>query len=50
LAEIMKRVPLGRVGQPEDIGDVIAFMASDDARYVNGAELLVDGGWLVALE
>ena len=50
LAEIMKRVPLGRVGQPEDIGDVIAFLASDDARYVNGAELLVDGGWLVALE
>jgi L-rhamnose 1-dehydrogenase len=50
LAEIMKRVPLGRVGQPEDLGDVIAFLASDDARYVNGAELLVDGGWLVALE
>jgi NAD(P)-dependent dehydrogenase (short-subunit alcohol dehydrogenase family) len=50
LAELMKRVPLGRVGQPEDIGDVVAFLASDDARYVNGAELLVDGGWLVALE
>jgi meso-butanediol dehydrogenase / (S,S)-butanediol dehydrogenase / diacetyl reductase len=50
LAEIMQRVPLGRVGQPEDIGNVIAFLAGDDARYVNGAEPLVDGGWLVALE
>jgi NAD(P)-dependent dehydrogenase (short-subunit alcohol dehydrogenase family) len=50
LEDLLKRVPLGRVGQPEDIGDVVAFLASDDARYVNGAELLVDGGWLVALE
>jgi NAD(P)-dependent dehydrogenase (short-subunit alcohol dehydrogenase family) len=38
-------VPLGRVGKPEDIASVAAFLASDDASYVNGASIPVDGGW-----
>jgi glucose 1-dehydrogenase len=37
-------VPLGRVAQPEDIADVISFLLSADARYVNGHDLVVDGG------
>ncbi|MFN8634112.1 MAG: SDR family oxidoreductase [Chloroflexota bacterium] len=37
-------VPLGRVAQPEDIADVIAFLLSVQARYVNGHDLIVDGG------
>ena len=37
-------VPLGRVGEPADIADVIAFLCSDDARYVNGQVIYVDGG------
>jgi 3alpha(or 20beta)-hydroxysteroid dehydrogenase len=37
-------IPLGRVGQPEDIAPVVAFLLSDDAAYVNGAEITVDGG------
>jgi NAD(P)-dependent dehydrogenase (short-subunit alcohol dehydrogenase family) len=37
-------VPLGRVAQPEDIADVIAFLLSPQARYVNGHDLVVDGG------
>jgi NAD(P)-dependent dehydrogenase (short-subunit alcohol dehydrogenase family) len=37
-------VPLGRVAQPEDIADVIAFLLSPRARYVNGHDLIVDGG------
>jgi NAD(P)-dependent dehydrogenase (short-subunit alcohol dehydrogenase family) len=36
--------PIGRVAQPEDIAAVIAFLASDDARFVNGVILPVDGG------
>ena len=39
-----KAVPLGRNGQPDDIADVVGFLASDDARYVTGQVIYVDGG------
>ena len=42
--QIVSRIPLGRFAQPEDVARVIAFLASDDAAYVTGAELIVDGG------
>jgi len=38
------RIPLGRIGSPEEIADTIVFLASDAARYVTGQELVVDGG------
>jgi NAD(P)-dependent dehydrogenase (short-subunit alcohol dehydrogenase family) len=38
------RVPLGRVGEPEEIAKVALFLASDDASFVNGAEIFADGG------
>ncbi|MGI8649828.1 MAG: SDR family NAD(P)-dependent oxidoreductase, partial [Rubrobacter sp.] len=40
-------IPMGRVGEPEDIADVIVFLASDSARYLTGQVLVVDGGLLV---
>ena len=44
------RVPLGRLGVPEDLAGPVIFLASDMARYVNGAALLVDGGMFVNLQ
>jgi meso-butanediol dehydrogenase/(S,S)-butanediol dehydrogenase/diacetyl reductase len=44
VAKFMERMPLGRVAQPADIAAVIAFLASDDARFVTGANIPVDGG------
>ena len=44
LAKFAERIPLGRGAEPEEIADVIAFLASDDARFVTGVNLPVDGG------
>jgi 3-oxoacyl-[acyl-carrier protein] reductase len=40
-------IPMGRIGEPEDIADVIAFLVSDGARYLTGQTIVVDGGLLV---
>ena len=49
-AAMKARVPLGRLGEPEDLAGPIVFLASDLARYVTGAALLVDGGMFVNLQ
>ncbi len=41
------RSVLGRLGQPEDIADVMSFLASDDARFITGQGIMVDGGVMV---
>jgi glucose 1-dehydrogenase len=43
-AALLKLIPYGRVGEPDDIGRVAAWLASDDADYVHGASIVVDGG------
>ena len=41
----MARVhPLGRVGEPEEVGKAVAFLASDEASFIHGAALVIDGG------
>jgi NAD(P)-dependent dehydrogenase (short-subunit alcohol dehydrogenase family) len=44
LDDLASQVPLGRLGTPDEIGKVAVFLASDDASFVNGIELFVDGG------
>lgn len=44
VGKFLERIPLGRVGEPEDVAAVIAFLASQDARFVNGVIIPVDGG------
>jgi NAD(P)-dependent dehydrogenase (short-subunit alcohol dehydrogenase family) len=41
---VVEEIPAGRVGQPEDIGNAVVFLASDRASFINGTELTVDGG------
>jgi NAD(P)-dependent dehydrogenase (short-subunit alcohol dehydrogenase family) len=43
-ATVVANVPLGRLGTPDDMGWVAAFVASDDSSYVTGIELFADGG------
>jgi L-rhamnose 1-dehydrogenase len=49
-AYMQGRIPLGRLGVPEDLAGPVIFLASDMARYVTGAALLVDGGMFVKLQ
>ncbi len=48
LAAFVDRIPMGRPAQPEEIAAPALFLASDDASYVSGASLLVDGAWAVS--
>jgi NAD(P)-dependent dehydrogenase (short-subunit alcohol dehydrogenase family) len=46
LTEIERRHPLGRLGEPEEVASAIVFLASDEASFITGAVLPVDGGYL----
>lgn len=47
LERTLKRIPLGRQGRPEEIARVVLFLASEDASYITGQTIYVDGGWLL---
>ena len=42
---LMSHIPLGKPGSVEDIADAALYLASDDAKYITGQVLVVDGGW-----
>ncbi|PYS36075.1 MAG: hypothetical protein DMG14_25530 [Acidobacteria bacterium] len=44
-----ERVPLGRLAKPEEVAAVVLFLASEQASYVTGAIIPMDGGWLAAI-
>jgi glucose 1-dehydrogenase len=43
---VLSRTPLGRIGNPREVGDVVAFLASDKASYITGETIYIDGGRL----
>ncbi|MDP2420234.1 SDR family oxidoreductase [Sediminibacterium sp.] len=45
IANYEKKVPMGRMGNPDDIAPAVSFLLSDDAKYITGQNLIVDGGW-----
>jgi len=46
-AKIMEKIPMGEVGKPEDVANAVAFLASDEARYITGAIIDVGGGMVL---
>jgi glucose 1-dehydrogenase len=44
LEQVLKRIPVGRIGSPEEVAGVVEFLASDKASYITGASYFVDGG------
>jgi len=47
-AQIMAKVPMGRWGKPEEIGSLAAYLCSDEAGFITGTDIVIDGGWCAA--
>jgi 3-oxoacyl-[acyl-carrier protein] reductase len=45
LAEVVKKIPAGYIGKPEDAASAVCFLLSDEARYINGANIQISGAW-----
>jgi 2-deoxy-D-gluconate 3-dehydrogenase len=43
---IIGRIPVGRIGEPQDVAGAMLFLASDESSYITGSTIMVDGGWL----
>ncbi|HKF50043.1 MAG TPA: SDR family oxidoreductase [Terracidiphilus sp.] len=47
-AELRARQPIGRLGRPDEIASMVRYLASDEAAFINGAAMAIDGGWTAA--
>jgi len=45
IEEFQRQIPMGRFGDPEDLGPLAVYLASDASRYMTGAALVIDGGY-----
>ena len=43
--DMLRRIPMGRYGKPEEVAYAVLYLASDESSFVTGSELVVDGGW-----
>lgn len=46
LEDILNRIPMHRVGNPEEVSNLVLFLASDASSYMTGSDIVIDGGWL----
>jgi 2-dehydro-3-deoxy-D-gluconate 5-dehydrogenase len=44
-AQVVSKIPSGRWGDPKDIGKLARFLCSEEANYITGTDILIDGGW-----
>lgn len=44
LKRVIKQIPLGRIGNPQEVANVVEFLASDKASYITGTTIFIDGG------
>ena len=47
IADLASRIPVGRLGRPQDVADLVAFLASDHAGYITGEVVDINGGFLI---
>jgi NAD(P)-dependent dehydrogenase (short-subunit alcohol dehydrogenase family) len=47
-AELNQRQPIGRLGKPEEIANMAVYLCSEEAGFVNGSVISIDGGWTAA--
>jgi len=43
---MLAKIPMGRVGKPEEVSNLVLFLASDQSSYMTGSTVVIDGGWL----
>ena len=49
MGQLVRQTPLGRAGQPDEVAAVVGFLLSDDASFLNGTDILIDGGVCAAV-